>query len=55
MRHAKDACLHIRLKLHELGILCMGILRMLGESFAFATGNDGKDGHIAGIRRPDAS
>jgi len=33
----------------------LGILRMLGEIFAFATGIDGKDGHVSGIRRTDAS
>ena len=42
-------------KEHCLGERMLGILRMFGESFAFATGNDGRDGLIAGIRRPDAS
>ena len=52
---AKCMAMTLGSKEHCLGERMLGILRMFGESFAFATGNDGRDGHIAGIRRPDAS
>ena len=52
---AKCMAMTLGSKEHCLGERMLGILRMFGESFAFATGNDGRDGLIAGIRRPDAS